>query len=550
MIDDAYDLNGTQDLITDLCVIGAGAAGIAIALQLMGSRREVLVLESGGLETEPATQNLYAGSVSDERLHSPPHRYRQRRFGGTTTIWGGRCMPLDPIDFERRDYMPNSGWPIDPAALSPFYPQANRLCEAGEFIYDARGAFDPPPREMIEGFKSANFTTDSLERFSCPTDFAARYGNHLRDARNVRVLLHANVVGLKVDPDGGRVNAAAVRTLRGQGFEVRARQFIVATGGLEVPRLLLASRDIHSAGIGNEHDVVGRFYMCHLAGTMGSLSINRPLGAVWNGYDASEEGIYCRRRLALTAGAQHRQRLGNFIARLHHPRITDPAHRNAILSLLYLAKFVIPYEYGKRLHGDDQVSFAGWLGHLRNVALGPFDAAAFAWHMLKDRKLAERKFPSIIIAPKANLYSLDFHAEQQPNPSSRVSLTADVDALGMQRLSVDWRYTQVDIHTVGGAMALLAADLRENGLGELSYDPAGIESEMTRYGAYGGHHIGTARMGSDPRSSVVDAECRVHGISNLFIAGAAVFPTSSQANPTLTVVALALRLAEMLKAPP
>jgi choline dehydrogenase-like flavoprotein len=549
MIDDAYDLDGTQDLDADLCVIGAGAAGIAIALQLIGSQRKVLVLESGGLETEPATQNLYAGSVSDERLHSPPHRYRQRRFGGTTTIWGGRCMPLDPIDFERRDYMPNSGWPIDPAALSPYYPQANLLCEAGDFSYNIAASFDPPPREMIEGFKSANFTTDSLERFSCPTDFAARYGDRLRNARNVRVLLHANVVALKLDPGGERVNAAAVRTLRGQNFAVRARQFIVATGGLEVPRLLLASRDVRSGGIGNEHDVVGRFYMCHLAGTMGSLTVHRPLGSVWNGYDVADEGIYCRRRLALTAGAQHRQRLGNFIARLHHPRITDPAHRNAILSLLYLAKFVIPYEYGKRLHGDDRVTFLGWLEHLRNVALGPFDAAAFAWHMLKDRKLAERKFPSIIIAPKANLYSLDFHAEQQPNASSRVGLSGDVDALGMPRISVDWRYTEVDIHTVGGAMALLAADLRENGIGELAYDVAEIEAEMTRYGAYGGHHIGTARMGTDPRSSVVDADCRVHGVSNLFIAGAAVFPTSSQANPTLTLIALALRLAEKLKAP-
>jgi hypothetical protein len=287
--------------------------------------------------------------------------------------------------------------------------------------------------------------------------------------------------------------------------------------------------------------------MCHLAGTIGDLTIHRPLQSVWNGYDISAEGIYCRRRIALSADAQRRHRIGNFIARLHHPRITDPEHRNSILSALYLAKFVIPYEYGKRLHGDEHLPFSTWLRHLRNVAAGPFDAVGFAWHMLKDRKLAERKFPSIIIKPKANLYSLDFHAEQQPNAQSRVFLGTERDALGMPRLSIDWRYTDVDVQTVGRAIALLARDLADSGVGELRYDPANLEGEMTRYGAYGGHHIGTARMGTDPRTSVVDADGRVHGMRNFFIAGAAIFPTSSQANPTLSIVAMALRLAHTLK---
>jgi len=547
MILDANALPAGATLTADICIIGAGAAGITMAMELADGRSDVLVLESGGLKAERATQDLYAGSVADDRLHSPPDRYRQRRFGGTTTIWGGRCTPLDPIDFEERDYMPNSGWPIGLDALAAYYPRANLLCEAGQYQYRAAEAFAPPLRPMIEGFASPNFTIDTLERFSCPTDFGARYGQRLREARNVRVILHANVTAVKLDESGVRVRGLAVRTLRGRACEVTARQFVLAVGGLEVVRLLLANRDVQLNGIGNQNDVVGRYYMCHLAGTMGALSIHRPLSAVWNGYDMSAEGIYCRRRIALTAEAQRRGHIGNFICRLHHPRITDPAHRNAILSALYLAKFLIPYEYGKRLHGDERVGLATWLQHLRNVAAGPFDAAAFAWHMLKDRKLAQRKFPSIVITPKANLYSLDFHAEQQPNPLSRVTLGEAVDALGMPRISIDWRYTQVDVETVGRAMALLAADFQQTGIGELKYDAAGLESEITRYGAYGGHHIGTARMGKDPRSSVVDTDCRVHGVENLFVAGTAVFPTSSQANPTLTVVALALRLADQLK---
>jgi choline dehydrogenase-like flavoprotein len=335
--------------------------------------------------------------------------------------------------------------------------------------------------------------------------------------------------------------------LKGKTLKVRADHCVLAAGGLETARLLLANRQQHPNGIGNEHDVVGRYYMCHLAGTIGAIAIDRPPAAVHNGYQVSNEGVYCRQRFALNEDTQRHLGIGNFVARLHHPRITDPAHRNAMLSLLFLAKPFIPYEYAKRLHGDETTRAGDWLQHVANVASGPFDAACFAWHMLKDRMLAERKFPSIIIKSKANLYSLDFHAEQNPNPSSRVMLGPETDTFGVPRIRVDWRYDSRDVHTVRRALALLKSDLSTSGIGRFEYDPEAVEAEMTRYGAYGGHHIGTARMGSDPRSSVVDADCRVHTVQNLFVAGSATFPTSSQANPTLSIVALALRLAEHLR---
>jgi len=547
MIFDADSLPDSQILRADVCIVGAGAAGISLALQFAGSGVQVLLLESGGFDEEPDTQALYAGTVADERLHSPPDRYRQRRFGGTTTIWGGRCMPLDAIDFEPRDYIAHSGWPITRDVLLPWYPAANRLCEAGDFTYSASATFADGGRAIIQGFSSDLFSTDSLERFSCPTNFAARYGDRLRAAANVAVILHANVSAIRLRPQGDRVGSLEVRTLRGKRMQAQAGWFVLAAGGLEVPRLLLASRDVQPNGLGNDHDVVGRYYMCHLAGTIGTLRISRPATAVHHGYEISPEGIYCRRRFALRSEVQRERGIGNFVARLHHPRITDPAHRSAVLSLLYLAKPLIPYEYAKRLHGDEHAGAAAWLRHVGNVAAGPLEAASFAWHMLRDRKLAERKFPSIIVAPRANLYSIDFHAEQQPQQSSRVTLEESRDALGMPRLRVDWRYTAADVLTVQRALALLTQEFSRSGVGQLEYDVAGVEAEMTRYGAYGGHHIGTARMGSDPRTSVVDDDCRVHGIANLFIAGLATFPTSSQANPTLTIVALALRLAAHLR---
>jgi choline dehydrogenase-like flavoprotein len=548
MLIDAGDLPDGQPLTADLCIIGAGAAGISIAMQFARSEVDVLLLESGGLTAEADTQALYAGAVVDERLHSPPDRYRQRRFGGTTTIWGGRCVPFDPIDFEPRDYVAESGWPLRRESLVPFYERANRLCEAGEFCYEARQALGPDSRPIIRGFHGTHFRDDTLERFSCPTDFGTRYGRRLIEADNVTALLHANVVAVRLRPEGDRVDRLEVRTLGGKSFVARARYYVVACGGLESARLLLASRDVHPHGIGNAHDVLGRYYMCHLAGTTGAISVDRPLSAVHQGYDVDAEGIYCRRRFALTEHAQREHRLGNFVARLHHPRITDPAHRNAVLSLLYLAKPLISYEYSKRLHGEQRASLRTWLAHVGNVASAPFDAVAFAWHMLWDRRLEERKFPSIILRPRANLYSLDFHAEQEPNPLSRVTLNDQQDRLGMPRITVDWRYTPRDVETVQGGLALLAGDIAAGGLGRFDYDPRSVEEEMTRYGAYGGHHIGTARMGTERRSSIVNADGRVHDVDNLFVAGAAVFPTSGQANPTLTVVALALRLAQHLSA--
>ena len=546
MIDDGLELSNGEVLQADVCIVGAGAAGITLAVELAGSGVSVLLLESGGLKPENDTQRLYEGAVANELLHSPLHRYRERRFGGSTTIWGGRCVPLDAIDFEQRDYMPGSGWPIGPVDLQPYYPLANRLCEAGEFEYVSTAAFKRPLRPMIEGFQSEHFSTDTLERFSCPTNFGARYAQTLRDAPNVRVLLHSNVTTLVFHPNGEAVEALVVRTLAGRSFKVVANQVVLATGGLEIPRLLLSNRDTWSQGVGNEHGMVGRNYMCHIAGTLGTLKQRGAADRVYHSYDISAEGIYCRRRLALTPETQRRLRVGNFVARLHHPRITDPEHRTAVLSALQLAKGLISYEYGKRLHGDEQMTWRKWMGHLRNVLARPHEVVAFGHHMLRDRFLAARKFPSIIIKSTAGHYSLDFHAEQEPSPSSRVTLAGERDALGLQRLLVDWRYTPADIATVREAVSAFAQDIERSGIGTFEYDPASIELEMSRYGAYGGHHLGTARMGSDPHTSVVDRNCRIHGVRNLYIAGGAVFPTSSQANPTLTIVALSVRLAGLL----
>ncbi|HTI84953.1 MAG TPA: GMC family oxidoreductase [Acetobacteraceae bacterium] len=529
----------------DVCIIGGGAAGISIALELLNTGLRVVLLEAGGTAEDNADQALYQGEVADASLHSPLDKYRQRRFGGSTTIWGGRCVPLDPIDFQARDWIPNSGWPISYHEVAQYYPRANMICEAGSYSYDAEESVPGGMRPIVRDFDPADFTTASVERFSCPTDFGRRYRQQLASSATTRVLLHANCTRLIASADGARIEMAEVRTLDGNCFGVSATQFVLATGALEVVRLLLASNDVHAAGVGNAHGLVGRYYMSHIAGTIGSLRIDRPADHIWQGYDRADDGVYCRRRIALRDSAQRRDRIGNIVFRLHHPRIPNPRHRTGALSAIFLARRMISYEYAKRLETHEPLTARLWLQHVANVGTDALGASGFLWHWLRDRVLAERKFPTVIIRPRTNLFSLDFNAEQVPNWYSHVRLADRVDPLGMPRLRVDWRYAEADVRTVTSAFQLLQRDVSTAGIGDLSLEPdeADIEAVIRRDGAYGGHHIGTARMGLDPTEGVVDGNCRVFGVNNLYIASSAVFPTSGQANPTLTIVALAVRLA-------
>jgi choline dehydrogenase-like flavoprotein len=546
MIIDANEIETGAHIDADLCIVGAGAAGIALALQFEQRAEKVLVLESGGWQADAATQALYEGSVSPASTHPPLTRYRRRAFGGSTGIWGGRCVPFDPIDFEPRDWMPGGDWPFRFGALLPYYRQAAKLCEAGDFAFTVDAAFPRGMRAPLQGFRGRHFTDAQIERFSCPTDFARRYGGRLKQAVNVTVMLHANVVKLATRVDGNSVETVQVETLQGRHFQVRAGHFVLAAGGLEVPRLLLASRDTHALGLGNAYDQVGRHYMTHIAGTIGDI-IPANGRVPFLDYERSDDGVYCRRRFALTEAAQRELGVGNFIARLHHPRLRDPAHRTGTLSAVYLARPFIAYEYARRLNGEGQLPAKGLMRHMRNVALDLPSVTAFAVEWFLRRKLAARKFPSLVVHPRSGVYSLDFHAEQAPNPDSRVTITRERDRLGVPKLHVDWRLSAADVRTVRLSLAALAADFSDSGCASLRYDPADIIDAVQRDGAYGGHHIGTARMSASPRDGVVDEACRVHGVKNLYIAGSAVFPTSSQANPTLTVVAMALRLADALK---
>ncbi len=549
MIDDADTVPRRTVLHADVCVVGAGPAGIALALALEGHGLQVLLLEAGREPGDTAAQALYEGELANG-LHSPPHRYRVRGLGGSSAIWGGRCMPMDPIDFEARPWVPHSGWPLAYETLHPYYAAANALAEAGRYAYDAQEALPGAP-PLVPGWHSDTVSTHGLERFSCPTDFGRRYARRLRVSRAIRVLRGAVCTAIRLQAGAPSDRPAPVRaldiaTLGGNRLQVQARAVVLAAGGLETARLLLCSDDVHPRGVGNRHDVVGRYYMCHVAGNLGTLTLHGPPAQVRHGYEVAPDGVYCRRRLTLTQACQRRERLLNAVARLHFPRIADPAHRSGVLSGLFLARRFIRYEYGRRLHDGQPLSAPLLARHALNVARDASGTASFLGHWLTRRTLALRKFPSVILANTANRFSLEVQGEQRPHPDSRVTLAESRDALGLRRLRIDWRYQPEDIESLRRTLDLMACDIGRSGIGHLHIEHAALEEDLLRYGAYGGHHIGTARMGQDPRTSVVDANARVHDVDNLYIAGSAVFPTSGQANPTLTLLALSLRLADHL----
>ncbi|MBD0270542.1 MAG: GMC family oxidoreductase [Acetobacteraceae bacterium] len=553
IIDADAAIAGGMEFDADVCVLGGGAAGLVLAAELAQAGVAVLVLEAGGLRADARSQReFYAGEVADPAAHPWLEHFRALRLGGASTLWGGRCTPFDPIDFEERPWVPLSGWPIPAADLGPFYAAAAGHLEIGKPDFDCRSALAGlgGDRETIAslGAGGQDIETTKIERFSRPTDVGKRLRGALQRSPRATVALRARAVGIDLAPGGRRVERVRFRTGGGAEASARARRYVVALGGLETTRLLLCSDDVAGGGIGNHSGWLGRCYMSHLAGTFGTLRVPAGARAPVFDYELDADGIYCRRRLALSEDAQRRRGILNAIFRIHHPDPADPAHRDAILSAMYLVKDLLLYEYSRKMRADP-LTAARAAAHFGNVVRGLPAIAAFAPNWVLRRNLSRRKLPSLVRgATRGGAYALEFHSEQAPNPDSRLTLAPGRDAHGLRRLRVDWRVTDLDRRSVAEAYRALRDEFSRAGAGAIEFDEAAAAEAATREGAYGGHHLGSTRMSSDPSLGVVDRACQVHGVGNLFVASGSVFPTSSQANPTLTIVALAARLAAHLGA--
>jgi choline dehydrogenase-like flavoprotein len=524
---DARTLPPDAELDCDICVIGGGPAGITLARRWIDKPVRVTLLESGGLEVKRRSQNLARGT-NVGLPYIPLHVTRLRCLGGSTARWTGWCRPLDPIDFEVRDWIPDSGWPFGPEQLATYYRGAHELCELGTYRYDAEpwtGAIGPSLPVSTGPLRTRIF------HHSPPTHFGVAYREQLDDARNVTVYLNATLLGLQAD-EGGRISSGAAAVQGGVRLTVRSRIFVLAAGGIENARIMLLS-DSGRGGLGNQRGLVGRYFMEHPILFTGTFEPDPPDRDVTlytfppNRVETPDLRGRIVAALAPTADVLRRERIGNcavyLMRRESHKTMPD----------YFTAGVASLHELGaaaRRLEAPE-----GTLRHLKRVLaeLGPAArTTARAWQ---------------VPAP-AGRYALKVYLEPFPNPSSRVELSGDRDRFGQPRARVHWRLTESDRRTLRRLLEITRTEMERTGSGRVRVMGADTDDGWPPTLSGGSHHMGVTRMHADPDRGVVDPDCRVHGLSNLYVAGSSVFPTAGYANPTLTVIALALRLADHLEA--
>ncbi|MBN9205441.1 FAD-dependent oxidoreductase [Methylibium petroleiphilum] len=537
MLCDARRLSEGQVLQSTVCIIGAGPAGLTMAMEFERHGIETIVLESGGFKPDPATMDLYRG----ENVGIPyqfSDGFRSRFLGGGSNCWGGWCRPLDVEDLQPRSWVPHSGWPIDREELMPFYDRAHSVLSLGppNFEMDhwvkAIGRSDvrrmPLPTGRVE---------DSLSQFSRPTRFGKHYRNELKQAKHIKVYLHANVTDIETETTGQTVKRVHVQTVSGRKLTVEARQFVLATGGIENARVLLACNKQHANGLGNANDLVGRFFMEHPRLYLHKVKF-RPAWLRNKLYDikfhylnraVSANGTHIAAQMAITPETQKREGLLN--ARIWFHSIFPGEGTDAAAAIVRMKH---------RLHSKVDPQHGFW-GDLATMAKQPIDSLNF---------IAARQVPEWITR------ELQFHAikeaqfqmicEPTPDPDSRISLSSQKDALGMPRVKVDWRLDDRVKRTFDRSLEIIADELCTAGIADVSFERPLLGNPWPENLEGTWHHMGTTRMHESPRQGVVDPNSRIHGMSNMYVAGSSVFPTAGANFPTFTLVALSLRLADHL----
>ena len=487
----------------DVAIVGAGVAGITLALAL-STRNRVLLLEGGATDFTGESQDLYAGDITG-RAYFPLDECRMRFFGGTSNVWSGWCQTLEPMDFIRRDHVPHSGWPIGHHDIAPYFERAAAILDI-----DTKLAIEAPYRGLFDtalvsrsGLKAHRFL------WSAPTRFGEKFHDEIAGTANITCLTGANLTDLRLDDDLGTVRALAVTGFDGSRRSFAARRVVLAAGGLENPRILLNCNKQIAAGIGNQHDLVGRFFAEHPHHFVGQIVFE----------DAVRERI---------TGA------------LTYKEMTEKPH----FYLFYGATeaFVEEHDvlnFGLRVLPDIRPADGTFGDRLKRAVCGP------DW---LGRGIDLVRFQRYPYCAEGHLHVT---TDQAPNPDSRVRLSDKTDPFGWRRIALDWRMSALDRRTIAAAATHIAARFARRDLGRMKIARWVFDSDSAFPGpgqdeVAGNHHMGTTRMADDPKQGVVDRNAKVHGISNLYIAGSSIFPTYGQVNPTLPLTQLTLRLADHL----
>ena len=517
---DAHELPDGSLIEGDICIVGAGAAGISIALEWVNSGRRVILLEGGGFNLEPAMQDLYRGEIIGKPYY-PLQAARLHCFGGTTGHWAGFCSTLDPVDFQKRSWVPHSGWPLSLDDLHTYYERAHKLIELGPYQYEARYWEQQDPEVIRLPYEQRRVWT-KMWQFSPPTRFGTRYRDAIVNAPDVHLYTYANVIDIEANESVNAIEQLHAATLDGKRHRVRAHQYILACESIQNARLLLASNRQASTGLGNTHDQVGRYFMEHIEMPVAELVLQRPRPLKM--YLLNYGQTRARGELALGRALQRENHL-----------------LNGTFSLT-------PGGVGNNLRGTFQEFPAEQL--LRYSDQPEPEPTPQAESSITEAPPASVPPAAQITVSPFQLLKLACRHEQSPNPDSRVSLSTERDALGMPRAKLDWQLTELDKRSIRKSCELLARESGRSRIGRVRLLEWLTESSDKDWPAFlsgGWHHMGTTRMNENARQGVVDVNCRVHGLANLYVAGASVFPTGGAANPTLSLIALSLRLSDHIK---
>ena len=545
----------------DVAVIGAGPAGIVAALELADAGLDVILVESGRRRFDPDIQRLGDAALVDPDRHAPMGMATRRQVGGTTVIWGGRCVPYDPIDFERRELLSQASWPVGYDDVAPLFQRACDWLVCGRAAFDRR-ELDHLPPSLVPGLPNGDVRTTSFERWSLPTDFGREYRARLRRSPRVRLVVGLTCTRIVTAAGADRVDHVEARAPGDRHVRISARRYVLAAGGLESTRLLLASKTAGERAIGDHSGHLGRWYMGHVEGVIARVCLTTPPEGTIFGYERDVDGVYVRRRISFSAEAQRRHGLPNIVAWLANPELADPSHGSGALSFAYLAlaspvgRMFAPDAQRRSLTGErvpgapyGPVEAGPVRDHLRNLVRDGRTAARFVVDFGTRRFIARRRrVPGFFVFSRANAYPLQFHGEHLPRHDSRVTIGDERDALGMPRLKIDIRFSDDDVDGVVRAHQLWDEYLRRHRCGSLQYLHDDVAAAVRDRMGGGFHQLGTTRMSVDPRDGVLTPDLAVHGFDDLFVLSSSAFVTSSQANSTFMVVVFALRLADRLRA--
>lgn len=529
----------------DSVVVGAGPVGLTFAMEAAEAGARVLLVDAGDLSSgksdvvPPATQRT---EIVDPARHAPVQLTTRQGIGGTSWLWGGRCVAFEPIDFEARDFVPDSEWPIGIADVAPWYPATARHLDCGVAVFRS----DQPDWDGL-----SDFTMSNLERWTRRPKLGPRLGARVIAHPRVDVLLDSRLERIDFADDGSV--AALVVERAGAPTRLQASSYVLAMGGLEIARFLLRAQQDRPKAFGGVDGPLGRYYMGHATGSIADIVLDDPARAADLDFVRDESDTYIRRRFTLTEDAQRRHRVLNTAFYLDNPPFYEADHRNATLSLVFLGLAFPPT--GRRIIAEGiRLRHVGprpyrIRAHVGNVLRRPWRAVVDVTDVIRRRYLSPVRKPGFILRNEGGRYALHYHAEQLPNPDSRVRTRTAAD--GVSVLEIDYRYVEEDVDSLLRCHDLLDQELRAAGIGRVEYlapDADGVRAMAWEQSTDGFHSIGTTRMSDDPARGVVDRDGRVHGSANLYIASSSVFSTSAEANPTFVAAALAVRLAHHLTA--